>query len=349
MKPPARRVSIVIPVYQGEKCVVTAIRSALAQTHTNIEILVVDDGSTDGTWEQLQSIKDSRVRCFRQENAGASTARNLALSHATGEFIALLDADDRWLPDKLERELRTLEENGNPVGIAYSWWYSVDEDGMLLRKSPASSYTGQVFQDLLTGPLFIIPSASLFHKAIFDDLGGFDTKRLYHEDCAFVLRACRKYPAFPTRRYSVLYQQTMSGKARRILRDYDLAAKASLSLSSDLHDILSESERKLLLETHRRELYFRFLMYGFNDSAARLLKDIKVSSLRRGAKGWIGWFFAKTKVNLMMPIRQVVQFVNRTFRQSSWRRFLEQSGVAKNSEYRAGASAAPRGPVTTSV
>jgi glycosyltransferase involved in cell wall biosynthesis len=349
MSPPARRVSVVIAVYQGEQCVLAAIQSALAQTHTNLEILVIDDGSTDGTWQQLQSIEDSRVRIFRQENAGASTARNLGISHATGEFIALLDADDRWLPDKLERELRTLEENGNPVGIAYSWWYSVDEDGMLLRKSPAPSYSGHVLGDLLSGPLFIIPSASLFHKAIFDDLGGFDTKRLYHEDCAFVLRACRKYPAFPTRHYSVLYQQSMSGKARRILRDHDLAVKAALSIATDVQDVLSESEAKRLLDTLRRELYFQFLMYGFNASAARLLEDIDVSSLRGGAKGWIGWVFAKTRINLMMPTRQIVQFMYRTFQKSSWRRFLEQSGVAKSDEYRTGASAAPIGTVTTSV
>ena len=326
------RVSVIMPVYQGEQFVMAAIRSALNQTHRNIEVFVIDDGSTDGTWGVLQAVEDSRVQRFRQENAGASTARNLGLSHATGEFVAFLDADDRWLPDKLEREIKTLQESGSPIGIAYSWWYAVDENGRLFHRSPAVTNSGNVLDRLLTGSLFIIPSASLFHKAIFDELGGFDATRRYHEDCAFVLRASRRFPAFPTRAYSVIYQQSMRGKARRILRDYDLAVKSSLSIADDLSDVLSTSEANQLRETHRRELYFRFLMYGFDASAKRLLEGIDVSSLPGGAKGWIGWFFAKTGINLMMPIRRLVQGAYRVFAQSGWRRFLEKSGVTKRDE-----------------
>jgi len=327
MKSYTRRISVVIPVYQGKKHVMRAVGSALRQTHLDTEIVVVDDGSTDGTWELLQSLRDGRVRIFRQENAGASAARNLGLLHATGEFIAFLDADDRWLPDKLEREMETFERREFPIGIAYSWWYAVDENGTLFRRSPAPSHCGDVFPSLLKGSPFIIPSASLFHKAIFDTLGGFDTSRRYHEDFVFILRACRKYPAFPTLRYSVIYQQSMSGKGRRILRDYETAVRSSLSIVEDIRDILSESEANQFLDTQRRELYFRFLMYGFNTSAARLLHDIDVSSLRIGAKGWIGWIFATTKINLMLPSRKLVQGVYRVFCQYGWRRFLEKAAV----------------------
>jgi glycosyltransferase involved in cell wall biosynthesis len=324
-------VSVIIPVYQGEGCVADAIDSALNQTHEDIEILAIDDGSTDGTWPLLQSIRDSRVRAFSQENAGASTARNLGLTHATGEYIAFLDADDCWLPDKLEREIATLEGAQSQIGIAYSWWYSVDEDGMLFHRSPAPTYSGDVFDHLLNGSPFIIPSASLFHRAIFDDLGGFDVKRRYHEDFAFILRACHKYPAFPTSHYATIYKQTMSGKARRVLRDYDAALKASFSIVTDSRDLLSASQAARFLETQQRELYFRFLMYGFNESATRLLPQVPRLWPARTLKAWIGWLFAKTGVNLMMPGRKLVHAAYRIFYQYQWRRFLKEAGVTKHS------------------
>jgi glycosyltransferase involved in cell wall biosynthesis len=322
-------VSVIVAVYQGEKYLAKAIQSALDQTHAHLEIIIIDDGSTDGTAAILQSLDDQRLRVFRQENSGAATARNLGLANAHGDYVAFLDADDYWLPRKLEEELRVLVESSDPIGIAYSWYYAVDEDGMLLNRSPRLSYTGSVFQDLLKGATFIIPSASLFHKSIFETVGNFNPHRRHHEDFALILRACRSFHAHPSERYSVLYRQSLSGKGRGVMKHYDTAIAASLSIADDLSDILTESEVEELRNSLRLALYFRFLMYGFNDHAKRLLKDIRVSDLRHGIKGWLGWFFAKSSINLMRPVRQVVQSTTKILLRYPWQRFLKKAGLSK--------------------
>ncbi len=317
-------VSVIVPVYQGERFVRGAIRSVVNQTHQNLEILVVDDGSTDGTWDALQQIQDPRIRLFRQANGGAANARNLALRESTGQYIAFLDADDRWLPTKLADELAVLRDARDGVGIAYSWYYAVDDDGRLLNYSRRFEHSGNVFDSLMQGDTFVIPSVALFHRAIFDRLGGFDAHRRYHEDAVFIFKACHEFPAYPTRKYAVIYKQTLTGKGRRIIRDFDLAVESAISVVDDLGDVVSEAEKERVLYHQLRAVYFRFLMYGFNRSARRLLPQIDVATLPGSAKGWVGWIFARSGINLMLPIRLVVQGFTLRFRQRGWRRLQRE-------------------------
>lgn len=308
-------VTVIMPVYRGERSILTAVASALTQTHERLEIIVVDDGSTDNTWALLETITNPRVRIIRQANAGAAAARNHALSYAQGQYIAFLDADDAWLPDKIMNELMTLETASAPVGIAYSRYYAVDDDGNVFHRSPPVAFAGNVFADLTAGLAFIIPSASLFHRAIFEDLGGFPTARRIHEDFAFILRAVKKYPAFPTGQYDVLYRQSLRGKGRAIMRDYDAAVAAALGIVDEIRDILTPNEAERLRRNQLHALYFRFLMYGFDDHARQLKDQINVDALCNGTgtKGRIGWIFAKTGVNLMRPARLATQLITERY------------------------------------
>jgi glycosyltransferase involved in cell wall biosynthesis len=106
-------VSILVPVYNAAAFIEETVLSVLAQSHGEWELLLIDDGSTDATEALLGSLSqvDPRIRIFRQANAGTQAARNLGLEHARGEWIALLDHDDIWLPQKLERQLEVAREH----------------------------------------------------------------------------------------------------------------------------------------------------------------------------------------------------------------------------------------------
>jgi len=113
-------ISVIIPAYNAEKTILETIQSLQKQTFTDFEIIVINDGSTDGTVELLNAIEDSRVKVFSYENGGLPVARNRGIDRATGEYITFVDADDLWTPDKLELQLTALRQHPE-AGIAYSW------------------------------------------------------------------------------------------------------------------------------------------------------------------------------------------------------------------------------------
>ena len=126
---------MILPVYQGEPLVLRAVASVLGQSHGSLELIVVDDGSTDGTPELLGRVNDPRVEVLRVENGGVARARNLGMSRSRGEYLAFLDADDLWHPDFLKGALATARRNGEPSCLIYSWYYAVDDRERLVNLS----------------------------------------------------------------------------------------------------------------------------------------------------------------------------------------------------------------------
>jgi glycosyltransferase involved in cell wall biosynthesis len=318
-------VSVIIPVYQGERLIAGAVQSALRQTHHELEVWVVDDGSTDKTLERLATVEDPRLRVLRQANGGTAAARNNALKHARGRYIAFLDADDRWFPEKIATEVAILESAAAP-GIAYSSHYAVDDAGRLLHTPALRSEAGNIFEQLLDGEDFLMPSLCLFDRRIFDAVGTFATKR-FHEDHEFILRASRSFPIYPTGRRLAVYRQTTSGKCRAILEDFELARSEELALIDELGSLLTFDEAQRLKRNVLRGLYLRFLMYGFPHYARRLLHQVSLSDLRGGAKTSLGLIFAKTGLNLIAPARRTIQALNRVTAQGWWRRELARRGL----------------------
>ena len=124
-------ISVIIPAFNVAPFVREAVESALAQTHRDIEVIVVDDGSTDGSPDRLSNLEDPRLRVIRQPHGGSAAARNAGLGMATGELVAFLDADDRWAPQNLERQAAFL--NSHPEADAtFSHSLVVDEQGRSL-------------------------------------------------------------------------------------------------------------------------------------------------------------------------------------------------------------------------
>ena len=123
-----KKVSAIIPVYGAEKYVAATVQSVLDQTYKNFEVLIIDDASPDRSIEICQQFTDPRIKIIRQQNRGLAGARNTGIRHAQGDYLAFLDADDLWLPEKLEKHVEHLE-NSPAVGVSFSRSAFIDEAG----------------------------------------------------------------------------------------------------------------------------------------------------------------------------------------------------------------------------
>ena len=126
-----RLVSVIIPAFNAAKYIRQTLNSALTQTYQELEVIVVDDGSSDATGSIVEEFvkKDARVQLVKQCNAGVGAARNTAIRMARGRYIAPLDADDVWFPEKLEKQVACMEQYGEETGLVYCWSIRVKEDG----------------------------------------------------------------------------------------------------------------------------------------------------------------------------------------------------------------------------
>lgn len=171
-------VSVVIPAHNAEKFLAETLRSARAQTYPNLEIVVVDDGSTDGTAAIVErhARDDSRIRLIRQANAGVARARNCAIEEARGEFIAPLDADDLWHPDNIAMQVAALQAASPGTGLAYAWSIVIDGSKLIPKgQRPRFEARGEVLPELVINASFIgNGSAAVFTREAITAAGGFD-------------------------------------------------------------------------------------------------------------------------------------------------------------------------------
>ena len=183
---PAPRVSVVMPAYNHARFLVDAIESALGQTLTPLEVIVVDDGSRDDTPAVLARY-GARIRVMAQNNRGVSVARNIGVESAKGELIAFLDADDRWLPAKLEQQVPALMADSS-IGLAHCGVREVDASLVPMRDR-TDGMSGWVAEDLLLmRPVMLAPSTFLVRREAFAEAGGFDERMRHGEDWDFCFR-----------------------------------------------------------------------------------------------------------------------------------------------------------------
>lgn len=169
-------VSVIVPVHNGAAVLADTLHSALQQTYRRLEVIVVDDGSRDATRSIAESVavRDSRVRVVAQANRGVAAARNRALTLATGELIAPLDADDLWDPSKIGRQVRRMLAGGDEVGLVYCWWLWIAEDGLVLDASPRWRIEGRAADLLLQVNYIGNASVPLFRRRTLEEVGGYD-------------------------------------------------------------------------------------------------------------------------------------------------------------------------------
>jgi len=197
MQARAPTVSVIIPTYNRAYLVGRAIRSVLNQTFQDFEIIVVDDGSTDNTEEVVKSFNDPRIRYIRHEqNRGGSAARNTGIRAARGEYIAFLDSDDEWLPQKLERQVNAFKSLDETTGLVYTGLRFVDHKGTLLWEQ-RPNLSGYIFHKLLQRNVIGTASSVMLRRDCLLSTGLFDETLPSRQDLDLWIRIARQFKVFP--------------------------------------------------------------------------------------------------------------------------------------------------------
>ena len=226
-------ISVIVPVYNGASTIDQTLKSIRNQTHQHLEIVIVDDGSTDDTQKVvLDHVRaDRRVRLIRQTNAGVAAARNRGIAEAVGDLVAPIDADDLWSEDKLRKQLHALERGGEGIVLVYTWSTIVDEKGNVIEAKPGATDEGDVLPALFFHGNFVgNGSAVLMRKSAVFAAGGYDASLRARsaqgcEDFLLYFRMARlgRFAVVPE--YLTMYRESpgsMSSNVRQMLRSMQI-------------------------------------------------------------------------------------------------------------------------------
>ena len=209
-------ISVIIPAYNTKHTILKTVASVQKQTFSDIEIIVINDGSTDETLEILQKIADQRLKVFSYENGGLPVARNRGIYHATGEFISFVDADDLWLEDKLERQLALLQQHPE-AGVAYSWTsYFIDGQEEAIFPYAPVFFAGNVYEKLLVSNFIANGSNILVRSQAIKSVGEFEPTLKSCEDWDFYIRLAAKWHFVVVHKHQILYRQSSNAMTSNV-------------------------------------------------------------------------------------------------------------------------------------
>ncbi|WP_309092533.1 glycosyltransferase family A protein [Phenylobacterium sp.] len=229
-------VSVVIPLHNGAETIEETLQSVQRQTWPNLEIVIVDDGSTDDGPARVARLRreDGRIRLLRQPNAGVAAARNNGAAAAAGAYLAFVDADDLWGPDKIALQMAALEAGGPEVGLVYTWSALINEEGRVYSVWHRPEHEGRVFGELCRANFVGNGSCTLMRREAFERVGGYDSSLRSRgaqgcEDLMIYLRIAEHYEFRVVRRHLTGYRVTranMSSDALRMLWSCELTLAA---------------------------------------------------------------------------------------------------------------------------
>lgn len=188
------KVSVIIPVFNREHLIKRSMQSVLNQTYENLEVIVVNDASTDKTEEEVKSIKDERVRYIKNDkNLGPSVSRNKGIEVSKGELIAFQDSDDEWYEDKLQKQVDLIINSSEKVGAAYCGMEFIDFNTG--EKTGESVKEADFKKNFTEGSFFLTPAnvTVLIKKKVLDEVGYFDDRLYAQEDTEIAIRVSKKY------------------------------------------------------------------------------------------------------------------------------------------------------------
>jgi glycosyltransferase involved in cell wall biosynthesis len=231
-------VSVVVPCYNQAHFLGEAIESVLAQSYSHLEILVVDDGSTDNTSEV--AARYSGVRCIRQYNQGLSTARNSGIRESKGAYLVFLDADDRLLPSAIETNLECLEAHPECAFVS-GRYRNITVEGTPFPELPSPyCVRSDHYIELLRGNYIEMHATVMYRRSVFGSVGGFDTSLKACEDYDICLRIARDFPVHCHGKIVAEYRR----HATNMSRDYALMLKASLATLRSQRIYISRRDKR---------------------------------------------------------------------------------------------------------
>ncbi len=217
-------ISVIVPVFNGEKTIKETIDSILNQTFKDIELIIINDGSNDKTLEILENILDSRIKIFSYNNAGLSASRNRGISQAKREYISFIDADDLWTSDKLELQWRALQENPQ-AAVAYSWTDYIDESSKFLKSGRRITVNGNAFSQLLIFNFLENGSNPLIRQTAIEKVDGFDESLPAAEDKDMWLRLAANYEFVCIEKPQILYRTSTTSMSTNLKRQETASLK----------------------------------------------------------------------------------------------------------------------------
>lgn len=307
-------ISVIVTFFNQAAYVKRALDSVLVQSYNSLEIIVVDDGSTDETAEEVKKINDPRVTFFQRENGGAASARNFGIREAKGVYIAFLDGDDVFLPTKIEVMVERLSEQDYPVCAMVSGYYEVTMSGKLAALFRQPERITDPEHDPVSAFPNMRPSMVIYHRDIFQKLGGFPEALRINEDGAFNLRVFRTYPVHCISEVLVLWQGDDQGKSRKVLQDYDTAFQTMEKKVAYLKEWIGHSDAFAYRKLHIRNNLCGFLSINRLDIARRwypLMWQSGVAPDTAGAK--LAAVSVRSGVNVYLPARCLLRSI------SAWR------------------------------
>lgn len=305
-------VSVIIPSYNAAEYVKEAVDSALRQTYSEVEVVVVDDGSTDKTKQALAPyIGKKQIKYIYQDNKGLAGARNTGIKNSSGEYIAFLDADDLFLPEKIEEQVRIFEDNRS-YGVCYSDLLHFDEVGNFYHhryKYPS----GNIFEPLLHRQ-FMNPLTVMVRKEIFDQYGYFDEKLHRSEDWDLWLRwACVGVKFYYLDKPLAHYRIRSIGNLSSVESEPEMKER-NLEIFTRVGDRLSAAEWQAygfsrILKKLKLKTAVAYLMVGDRQNAVRFAEAMPFgvqTFIRIVPTGWWRWFLGTVrKIRHRMLLKKI--------------------------------------------
>lgn len=273
-------VSVIVPAYNAEKTILETIKSIQAQTFSDFELIVINDGSSDRTIELLNTINDPRLKVFSYENGGLPIARNRGIQRAAGEFITFIDADDLWKPSKLEAQLKALQAYPE-AGVVYSWTAFIDENSDFLYAWEPLHWQGNIYPKLLIRNFISSGSNILIRRQFVQAAGEFDPNLKSVEDWDYYLRLAALCPFAVVPEYHILYRrstQSMTSKIE-IMENANLTVieRAFKAAPPELQYLKNQSLANAYRYLAKQCLFNGSDRQGVQQAQRKLLKAIQLS------------------------------------------------------------------------